>query len=164
MGEGGGSEVGGAAGAVCRLCGVAAGVAAGRGAGGADQLLEEAVGGSGSGGVADGPCAAGDDELTGGKDQGEAEWGVAAEIERSQPGRGSDAVHDVAGRVPGSAEQVCGTGGCGGRDTDSGADEKRDQRTDRMLCEHAGAADTDRGREELAGDTGAGAGADAGSL
>ena len=50
------------AGAVWGLCGVAAGVVRGRGAGGATEVLEETAGGDGAAGSADGPCATGGDE------------------------------------------------------------------------------------------------------
>ena len=56
------TELAGAGGAVWGLCGVAAGVAAGRGAGGADGILEEAVGRSSDAEVAGGPRAGRRDE------------------------------------------------------------------------------------------------------
>src|SRR6478672_6194269 len=60
--SGGGRErggVGGVGGAVCRLCGVAEEVAAGRGAGETAGVLEETAGRNGAVGDADGPCASG---------------------------------------------------------------------------------------------------------
>ena len=66
--------------AVWGLCGVAAGVVAGGGAGGAVEVLEEAVGGSGAAGAADGLCEAG-----GGRARGEGE--VELRLERELSGK-----------------------------------------------------------------------------
>ena len=63
--KGGLGEAGGVEDAVWGLCGVAEEMAAGGGAGEAGGVLEEAVGGIGSAGFADGPAEAGVDERTG---------------------------------------------------------------------------------------------------
>ena len=79
--EGGRVAVGGVAGAVWGLCGVAAGVVRGRGAGGAVEVLEETAGGDGAIGSADGPREAWGDESAWSECRVRAFWGVEREAE-----------------------------------------------------------------------------------
>src|SRR6185312_1667738 len=76
---------GGDGSAVWGLCGVAAGVAAGRGAGGADWILEEAVRKRSNAEFANGPCAAGGDEPARRADTGQGESGGAERVAGGEP-------------------------------------------------------------------------------
>ena len=67
--------------------------------------------------------------------------GVERTVEGVEPARRSDAVHDAAGGVAGVAVALQRTGRDRGGDADSGTDSAGDGRVDRVLCEHAGAAD-----------------------
>ena len=95
----------GAGDAVCGLCGVAAAVDGGRGAGAAGGVLEESAGGSaGAAGVADRPAAAGAAGLCG---RGCVELELDEELTRgaegAEPAARDDAVHDAAGGLGGVA-------------------------------------------------------------
>ena len=101
--SGGGERVAGAAGAVRRLCGVAAGVVAGRGAGAAARVLEAGAGGVAGARVADGPAAAGDGQLPRRRIHVRARSRARAGAAQVGSARGRDAVHDAARGVSGVA-------------------------------------------------------------
>src|SRR3954447_26464272 len=71
--------------AVWGLCGVAAGVATGRGVGGADWILEEAVGKRCHAESANGSAAAGGDEPARRADSGQGQSGGAERVAGGEP-------------------------------------------------------------------------------
>jgi acyl carrier protein len=74
---------------------------------------------------------------------------LSAGTEGVKPAGRSDFVHDAAGWVPEFAGAVHGAGRDRGGDADSEPDARRSGRIDRVLREHAGAADGLVGRSEL---------------
>src|SRR5438874_2068116 len=99
-------SAGGTGSAVCGLCGVGEGMVAGRGAGGAAEVLEEAAGGSGGTGADGRLWSRGGEERTRRK-PGEGDGrGVEREAETEEPAGRSDVVHEPAGGAAGAAEQV----------------------------------------------------------
>src|SRR6185437_2348640 len=113
---------GGDGSAVWGLCGVAAGVAAGRGAGGADWILEEAVSERSDAESADGPATTGTDEPARRADPGQGESGGAERVAGGEPSGRGDAVHDVAGELADAAGEVQRTERYRSGSTDRGTD------------------------------------------
>ena len=143
---------------------MAAGVAAGRGAGGATAVLAEAVGGDGAVGYADGSCAACSDEPAGCYAVFRSREAVEREAEGSESARRDDAVHERGGGVAGAAEQVYGAAGYCGGDGGGQPQPGGSGGFDWILCEHAGGADGDEGKSEFCGGVETGTAGDAGCL
>src|SRR5690242_10430996 len=130
-----------AAGAICRLCGVAERVDGRRDTAAAGRVLENnAEGSARTAGVAGGPCAAGRAGLcgrvSGSGAGGEADGGV----EGTEPAAWDDDVHDVAGGMGCFAGKVVGAGGSGDRNAGSQSGTWRDRELDWIFRQHAGAA------------------------
>ena len=114
-------------------------------------VLARAAGGSAAGaGAADGPAAAGGADYRGAQLQLTLSAELTRELKELSQQRGRDAVHDAAGGVPGAAgalhagrqDMVVGTPIANGTRGEIG-------RADRVLRQHAGAADGPGGRPEF---------------
>src|SRR5581483_1567455 len=97
---------GGIADTVCGLCGVAARVAAGGGAGEAIGILEAATGGRTRSGTSNGPGAAGGAELPGSHRECGNKPGLVGGVKRVEPAPGGDTVHDPVSGLQGIAEPI----------------------------------------------------------
>src|SRR5690242_18426024 len=111
---------------------MAAGVAAGRGAGGAAGVLEEAVEGGGGAGAAGGSWASWGVDGTSGAGGSGGECGVDGAAGAVEPGTRSDAVHDAAGGISGVAGPLQRAAGCGGGSRHRQPDAAGDRRADRI--------------------------------
>src|SRR5262249_49668772 len=149
---------------VCGLCGVAARVAAGRGAGGATPVLAETVGRDGAAGSAHGPHATRREEPAGGDYSVPAGKRIEWEAEGSLTSGRGDAVHEPAGGVASDAEQVCRAAGYRGGDGGGQPQPFGNRRSDWVLREHAGGADGAEREPEFRGGVETGAAGDAGCL
>ena len=139
----------GVAGAVRRLCAVAAAVAAGRGARAAAGVLAASARRVADAGAADGSAAPGGGELPGRVRQIRSPGVADAFAQGARPARGRDAVHDAARGLPGPALSLQRAGGHRGRGADRGAHPAGAGGADRVLRQHAGAARRPVGRAEL---------------
>src|SRR5207244_7744380 len=83
--------------------------------------------------------------------------GVDGGLEATEPARRSDAVHDVAGGLAVAAGALQPAAGRGSWESGSEPDAVGSGRADRVLREHAGAADGSGWRAECAGVARAGA-------
>ncbi|MBV6469760.1 MAG: hypothetical protein NBKEAIPA_01667 [Nitrospirae bacterium] len=142
--RGGGGDrrsVAGASHPICRLCGVATGVAAGRSPRSAPDLLEAATGRRPAGGrTARRPPARGGPNLVGQPVRLHLAAGRGRWVARAQPAAQRDPLHDPVGRLPDLAHAVYGGRGCLCRYPHRLPDETRDGRSHRLFCEYPRAA------------------------
>jgi amino acid adenylation domain-containing protein len=130
----------------------------GAGAGAGAGVLEGSAGGSGAAGAAGGPGSSGEREHAGGDGGLPSAGGAAGGVAAAERAGGLDAGDDDAGGVPGAAGPVHGTRGRGGGEPDREPTAARGGGSDRVLREHAGAADGPVGLADVPGAGGAGAG------
>src|SRR5262249_60878415 len=91
-------------------------------------------------GVDDRTPAPGDSQLQGSGDELRAFTRAHSRAEEAGASGRRDALHDALGDARGAAREVERAAGLRGRIPDCGTQIPRDRRTDRLLCEYAGAA------------------------